>query len=68
MTQQVHSEKVAVFPRLGPIVGKKYSSSLAADPGESDPWQAFLVLSANRMQRILLFSVLLGMGKNVCFL
>ena len=37
MTQQVQSENVAVFRRPTPDVGKKNSSSLAADAGESDP-------------------------------
>lgn len=47
MTQHVHSLYLAVFCRPGPVLGKKNSTSLAADVVLSEPWQAFSVLSEN---------------------
>ena len=60
MTQHVQSLNVAVLLLPFPTEGKKNSSSLAAEAGESDPWHAFLVVSAKskkyRLTFILVFT------------
>ena len=60
MTQHVQSLNVAVLLLPFPTEGKKNSSSLAAEAGESDPWHAFLVVSAKskkyRLTIILVFT------------
>ena len=57
MTQQVQLEKDAVFRRPNPWEGKKKLSSRLADSMESEPWQAFLVLSEEEKIVILINSL-----------
>ena len=52
MTQHVHSEKVAVFCRPMPVEEKKNSRSVAEDAAESEPWQAFLVVSVGCEKKV----------------